>query len=186
MLTAANLTKIWVRIIQGDDRAWQELVRRYAAMVYTVARRVGLSELDAEDCAQHSWLTLYRKRRTIKDPVAIPAWLVRTTHREAIRMAQNLRRPAVLDIEAAPGDARSVPHDEVRLLEFQVTLNRALDQLDPRCRKLITEMYLSGSDKKYREIASLIGVKPNSFGPLRKRCLVKLKEIFKKMDYPLD
>ena len=101
-------------------------------------------------------------------------------------MAQNLHRQSALPSEAEPADARPLPDDEISSLEFQVTLSKALDQLDPRCRKLITEMYLSKPDRKYREIASLIGIKPNSFGPLRKRCLIKLREILEKMGYALD
>lgn len=185
-MKATDLTTLWSRILRGDHKAWQKLVSQYAALVYTVARRAGLSELDAEDCAQHTWLALYRKRRSIKDPMAIAAWLIRTSQREAVRMMKRLRRPASSEAGSEPVDGKSLPADEVSALEFQVVLAKALEQLDPRCRKLITEMYLSNPDKKYRDIAALIGVKPNSLGPLRKRCLTRLKDILKKMGYQAD
>ncbi len=101
-------------------------------------------------------------------------------------MARNLRKSTVPDTAEELIDTRSLPDDEISSLEFQVTLSKALDRLNPRCRKLITEMYLLNPDKKYRDIASMIGVKPNSFGPLRKRCLIKLREILREMGYLTD
>lgn len=172
--------------MEGDHQAWQQLVRQYAAMVYTVACRAGLTPLDAEDCAQHTWLSLYRKRRSIKDPIAVPVWLIRTVHREAIKTARNLGRSTSADNMDEPVDGRSLPDDQLESLQLQLALSKAIERLDPRCRRLITEMYLSKSEKKYRELAAEIGVKPNSFGPLRKRCLIKLREILKKMGYPMD
>ena len=75
-MTEFNIEHIWKSVLAGDVHAWGELVRVYAALVNTVARRVGLSGLDAEDCAQHTWMSLYRNRRVIKDPQALPAWLI--------------------------------------------------------------------------------------------------------------
>ncbi|MFW9817841.1 MAG: RNA polymerase sigma factor, partial [Candidatus Thorarchaeota archaeon] len=73
-----NIHDIWRRVVIGDAVAWRELVETFAGLVYGVARRVGLSVPDAEDCAQQTWLTLYRKKDTIKDPQSLPAWLIRT------------------------------------------------------------------------------------------------------------
>lgn len=181
-----DIRKLWTRVIIGDHKAWQQLVKQYAALVYTVARRAGLSQPDAEDCAQHAWLALYRKRRSIKNPAAVPAWLVRTAHREAVRMARNLRNLSPVGDQYAGRDPSKLPDEFLDSLEFQIALTKALDQLDPRCRTLITELYLSGHEKKYREIAALIGVKLNSLGPLRSRCLERLRENLRQLGYQLD
>ncbi len=183
---ATDIRELWNRVLRGDHRAWQELVGRYATLVYTVACRAGLSRLDAEDCAQHTWLALYRRRRAIKDPAAIPAWLIKTTHREAIRTYRSLSRSSGLDYGSDSSASVSRPDEAADSLEFQLALGKAMDRLDPRCRRLITEMYFSNPEKKYRDVASLLGVKPNSLGPLRKRCLIKLKEILTKMGYSMD
>jgi len=87
-----TIIDIWQGVLQGDPPSWRTIVERYEALVFTVARRAGLTRADAEDCAQHTWLSLYRTRHTIKDPVALPAWLIRTTHRRALRMAKQQAR----------------------------------------------------------------------------------------------
>ena len=89
---ATDIYRIWQGVLQGNPAAWQELVGLYSGLVNTIAIRVGLDVADAEDCAQHTWLTLYRKRDSIRDPKALPAWLIRTTHLKAARMAERLHR----------------------------------------------------------------------------------------------
>ena len=181
-----NLSHIWEKVRRGDAHAWQELVRLYAGLVNTVARRVGLSAADAEDCAQHTWIALYRRRRTIKDPTALPAWLIRTTHREAVAMARRLIGRPEADTSAAQVDPGALPDEVVTQLEHQAIVTSAVRQLDARCRKLITALFLSPEKKSYREVARLIGVKPNSLGPLRDRCRSKLRRIIEKMGYTWD
>lgn len=181
-----DLRELWTRIIDGDFKAWHQLVKQYSTLVYTIACRTGLSRPDAEDCAQHTWLALYRRRRSIKDPAAVPAWLIRTTHREAVRTVRNLGRQPKTDDLTDSVDAGPLPHESIASVEFQVALKKGLDRLDPRCRKLIEEMYLSNRKIKYKELASVLGVKSNSLGPLRKRCLVKLREILKEIGYVTD
>lgn len=182
----SDITALWSRILDSDHKAWRELVERYAALVYTVACRTGLSSSEAEDCAQQTWLSLYRKRRSIKDPLALPAWLIRTTHREAVRTNRDLKRTFNTGVEQELQGVHSPPDESITSLEFQMALKEGLKQLDPRCRKLITEMYLSNRKEKYKDVAAMLGVKPNSFGPLRKRCLIKLRDILKKMGYLMD
>jgi RNA polymerase sigma factor (sigma-70 family) len=141
---------------------------------------------DAEDCAQHTWLALYRRRKSIRDPQAIPAWLIRTTRRQALRMARRLGRE--VDLSLAPTSIDREPRSDEALArsEFRVAVEKALGELDPRCRELI--LYLFGSPKtpSYREIAASLGVQPNTLGPLRARCLERLKEILKKSGWELN
>jgi len=181
-----DIGPLWARIRRDDGEAWGELVREYAGLVYTVARRAGLGTADAEDCAQHTWLALYRRRRSIRDPQAIPAWLIRTARRQALRLARRLGREVDLAL-APPSIDREPGYDEaLAKAEFQTAVKKAVGQLDPRCRELI--LYLFGSPKtpSYREIAASLGVQPNTLGPLRARCLERLKEILKKSGWELN
>lgn len=181
-----NLRKIWSRVCKSDAAAWRQLVERYAVLVNTVARRVGLSVPDAEDCAQHTWLTLYRRRKAIKDPQSLPAWLIRTTHRQAVHMAERLNYNSEADAAELSVDPAILPDEVVQQLEHQAILNRAMELLDPRCRQLIAALYLDGEDISYRKLAARLGLAPNSVGSLRGRCLKKLQKIIEKMGYGAD
>jgi len=146
-------------------------VERYEALVFTVARRAGLTRADAEDCAQHTWLSLYRTRHTIKDPVALPAWLIRTTHRRALRMAKQQARLNPLYSE------------ELLALERQAHLELAIQQLNERCQYVMKALFFSEEEKTYAQIARDLGIPPNSFGPTRMRCLKKLEKILRDLGY---
>jgi RNA polymerase sigma factor (sigma-70 family) len=79
-----------------------------------------------------------------------------------------------------------LPDELVLQLEHQVILEKAMDQLDPRCRQLLTALFLEGDEVSYRRLASTLGLKPNSVGSMRTRCLKKLENILKKMGYTGD
>jgi len=177
-----NLTKIWEKVCEGDYSSWQSLVDKYAALVYSVAKRAGLSNADAEDCSQQTWLTLYKKRKSIKEPKAIPAWLIKTTHRQAVKLSHQLNRLSSLDQSDVFTSSEPLPLDIIVHLEQQVLIQEGLKELDPRCRKILTELYFSDPPKSYDDIAKILKVKPNNIGPLRSRCITKLKKILKKIE----
>ncbi|MBN1211715.1 MAG: sigma-70 family RNA polymerase sigma factor [candidate division Zixibacteria bacterium] len=181
-----NLHRLWQKVQKGDPQAWREVVRMYSGLVNTVARRTGLAVLDAEDCAQHIWMTLYKKRKTIRDPVALPAWLIKTTHREAARIARRLRPDADIETAEELSDSGDLPDEVIIQLEHRTVFDIALRQLDPRCRRLLEALFYSPHKPSYKAIAKSLNILPNSIGPLRNRCLQKLKEILQKMGYDLD
>jgi RNA polymerase sigma factor (sigma-70 family) len=186
----SDLLQIWSRVVQGDASAWQQLVDGYSGLVYTAACRVGLSAPDAEDCAQQTWLALYRNRKKIKDPEALPAWLIKTTHRRAVQMRRKYTHP---ETSAGPDtdprqqiDASALPDEVVAELESRAALEAAVAQLDGRCQKLITWLFLSPDRVSYNDVGRRLGVKPNSLGPIRSRCLRKLRKILQDMGYDTD
>lgn len=171
------MNKLWKKILAGDHQAWGDLVRRYSGLVYTVARRVGLSTLSAEDCAQQTWMALYQNRRNIRDPDRLPSWLIITTKRNAVRMLQTQSRALDSnDVEESPVE---LPDDELLRLERVDLLQNAMEQLDSRCKKLLTALFLSTEDISYREIARTLDINPNAMGPLRSKCLKRLRKLLK-------
>ena len=181
-----DIYNIWKRVCRSDAAAWRELVETFAGLVYNVARRVGLSIPDAEDCAQQTWLTLYRKRESIKDPQSLPAWLIRTTHRQAVHMAKRKNLQSELTESDTWIDNQLMPDELVQQFEHQAILEKGMEQLDTRCRQLLTALFLENNEVSYRRMSSVLGLKPNSVGSMRTRCLKKLENILRKMGYTKD
>ena len=180
------LSDIWTRVREGDPQAWRELVLLYSDLVYSVALKTGLAQPDAEDCSQQTWLTLYRKRKTLRDPQALPAWLITTTHRNAVALARRLQsRPQAEGLEELE-DQRELPDAELTRLEQQAILESAIAQLDVRCQRLLNELYFGEGEKSYAELARTLRLKPNSIGSLRTRCLEKLKRTLNRMGFDAD
>lgn len=158
----------------------------YSRLVYSVAVRVGLGGPDAEDCAQHTWLSLFKHRRSIQTPAALPAWLIRTTHRQAIRLMERHRRASGAEEQDQLIAQAHLPDKVVEQIELEGVIQFALTQLDPRCRRLLLHLFFDQEEQSYRKLAAALGVKTNSLGPMRGRCLKKLEQILKKMGYELD
>jgi RNA polymerase sigma factor (sigma-70 family) len=185
-VTDFNIEHIWKSVLAGDVHAWGDLVRVYAALVNTVARRVGLSTVDAEDCAQHTWLSLYRNRRVIKDPQALPAWLIRTTHRQAVYLYKKRIRTSEAEADRAIEPQLTLPDEEVHRLEQRAIIELALGRIDGRCRRLLEQLFFAPDEKSYQQIARELGIAPNTMGPLRSRCLKRLRRILDEMGFEWD
>ena len=182
----SNLDTLWVKVRQGDPHAWRQIIRRYSGLVHTVALKAGLSRPDAEDCAQHTWMQLYKKRKSIREPAALPAWLIKTTHRQALNMVARLKPGLDIDTAADTPDGGELPDDAIARLESQAVFEYALKQLDPRCRRLLEALFYASDKPSYKAIAKSLNILPNSIGSMRTRCLNKLKKILEKMGYRED
>src|SRR2546423_2044677 len=81
----------------GEPAAWDALVDRYARLVWAVARAFGLSDADAADVSQTTWLRLAEHLPRLREPDRIGAWLATTARREAMRALARTRREQPLD-----------------------------------------------------------------------------------------
>lgn len=180
-----TILEIWSGVLSGDAKSWRELVDLYAPLVYTVACRTGLCPADAEDCSQQVWIKLYRRRSSIKDPIALPAWLIRTSHRHALTMRRQQSQRAKVD-ELHELSAGRLPDELVTSIEESALLQIAISQLDGRCRVLIQKLYLDPNEQSYLQLARELKIKPNSLGPLRSRCLNKLRKILENLGWRTD
>jgi RNA polymerase sigma factor (sigma-70 family) len=168
----------------GNDRAWKFLVARYEKLVMSVAMRCGLGKVDAEDCAQLSWLALYKNLDSIRNPDRLGAWLAITTRRNATRIAKRLAtRDEYVEGNGVAEPKLLLSDREAARLEQRVHLEYAIDQLDDRCKKLIRELFYSPQGDSYREISDRLGISENSVGPIRFRCLKKLHRILKECGF---
>jgi RNA polymerase sigma factor (sigma-70 family) len=169
--------QLWDEVLQGSEHAWELLVRRYEALVYTVATRCGLSLADAADCFQQTWLQLYTHRKSIREAHRICAWLTTTAKREALRTRRRDSREADPAELLSLADPRPLADADLAALEQRAHLEAALDRLDTRCGRLLRILFFDPEAPSYDEIAAATGIAKNSMGPVRSRCLAKLKAL---------
>ena len=161
----------------GDKAAWDKIVERYAALVWSVCRRNRLADQDCEDVAQNVWLLLVRHLPDIREPAALPGWLATTTARECIRLLRSRQAHRGtgddgLDPRADPTEP-SV-EDLVLEKEQQAALLLALGGLPEECRRLLA-LLAHDPPLSYVEIGTRLGMKVGGIGPRRGRCLDKLR-----------
>src|SRR5262249_62021216 len=74
-----------VRATEGEQTAWDEIVERFAPLVWSICRRFRLSEADTYDVGQNVWLRLVEDLPSLREPAALPGWVAATTRREGPR-----------------------------------------------------------------------------------------------------
>ena len=177
MRTPTDVTTLLEDCRRGDDRAWADLVDTYESLVFATALQTGLNREDATDVFQQVWLELHRSLFRIRDPKALPRWLIVTTRRISYKQAI-LAGKWVHDTRADMIDPTPTAEAVILRLEKRHRLERALDALDRRCRDVLTALFLSGRKATYKEVSVKTGLSEDSIGSLRSRCLKRLRERF--------
>jgi RNA polymerase sigma-70 factor (ECF subfamily) len=81
------------RIKSGDEDAFEQMVDRYHARVYSLSYGVLRNAEDAEEATQDTFLTLYRKIGTFDESKKFFSWFYRVALNQAYSRARR-RRPA--------------------------------------------------------------------------------------------
>jgi RNA polymerase sigma factor (sigma-70 family) len=161
----------------GDDPgAWNELVDRYAPLVWAICTRYELSSHDSEDVGQTVWLLLVEQLGKLREPAALPGWLATTTKRECLRVVMASHRSDRLTSldDALQFVDDAVIDEEILMAERNAGLRAALAELPPRCRQLMS-MLLRDPPCSYSEISATLQIAMGSIGPQRARCLERLR-----------
>ncbi len=82
MADSSDVSRLVRASADGSTEAWSALVHRYAPLVMAVARSYQLTAADAQDVSQTVWLRLVEHLANLREPEALPGWLVTTTQRE--------------------------------------------------------------------------------------------------------
>jgi RNA polymerase sigma factor (sigma-70 family) len=166
------------RAARGDPAAWNEIVERYAPLVWTICTRFQLSNHDREDVGQNVWLLLVEQLGKLREPAALPGWLATTTHRECLRVVTAARKSERLGtgLDDAPQFVDNTMIDEeILMAERNAALRTALAELPPRYQQLLA-MLISDPPCSYAEISATLQIPVESIGPQRARCLERLRK----------
>jgi len=167
-----------VRARDGDKTAWDEMVERYAPLLWSICQRYRLSRADTDDVGQSVWLRLIERLPTLREPAALPGWIATTTSRECLRVLRSAQRQGRLetpmDLEAVSAADHEIIEDELLAHERQTALRTAFVQLSGRCQRLLS-LLVEDPPLAYTEISNQLHMPVGSIGPNRARCLDKLR-----------
>jgi RNA polymerase sigma factor (sigma-70 family) len=166
------------RAADGDQAAWNEIVERYAPLVWSICRRYQLDRHDIDDVGQSVWLRLIENIEGLHEPAALPGWLARTTQRECLRVLRASRRHGHAELPdddqmlASPADPTI--EQDILSAERDAALRAAFAGLARPCRELLS-MLLADPPVAYSEISATLGMAVGSIGAMRARCLNRLR-----------
>jgi RNA polymerase sigma factor (sigma-70 family) len=159
----------------GDRAAWDAIVRRYAGLVWSVARAFRLGDADAADVSQATWLRLVEHLDQLRDPAALGAWLATTARREALTV---LRRRPVGELPRPDSpeliDPLPPPWHATLTEERDREVWQAFAHLSAHCQAVLRLLVIEPAES-YAAAAAALDLPVGSLGPTRARCLAALR-----------
>lgn len=165
------------RAVAGDQGAWDKIVDQYSPLVWSICLRYQLDRQEIDDIGQNVWLLLVEKIGSLREPAALPGWLATTTQRECLRVLRAERRQehaALVAEEQMPDPDAAMIEREILTAERDAALRAAFAELSPSCRELLS-MLICDPPCSYAEISATLGMAVGSIGPMRARCLERLR-----------
>ncbi len=144
-----------VRAGEGDEAAFESLVRRHSGQLLSLATRLLGSRADAEDAVQDAFVSAWRRLPEFRADAAFSSWMYRIVTNRCLNLLR-ARRPtqdlSTVPELSAPEHAAS-PVRAAESTEVVRALSDALDGLTPEQRACWVLRELHGLS--YEEIAEV-------------------------------
>jgi RNA polymerase sigma-70 factor (ECF subfamily) len=165
------------RARNGDERAFEDLVRLYQGVAFRTAYLLTGSTVDAEEAAQAGFVKAWGALPRFRRGAPFKPWLLRIVANEAHNRRRSTTRRAALSRRAAHEDASgdAVPSPEAAVLEDEgrQELLDAVNRLDERDRDvLVCRYFLELSE---HETAEVLGVRRGTVKSRTARALARLR-----------
>lgn len=163
----------------GDERAYDQLVRRHAPRTFAVARRVLGNDADADDATQEVFWRAWRAiGRWQPGNAKVGTWLYRITVNVCLdRHRHRKRRNESADDDSAGASQDETPGAEDRLADRQVlrAILGAIAALSPEQRMALVLSVQQGLPN--REIATAMGISEGAVEQLLVRARRALRQV---------
>jgi RNA polymerase sigma-70 factor, ECF subfamily len=166
-MTTSDETLIQL-VLDGDARAFEDLVERYQQKVFNIAFRMSGNQEDALDLSQESFLRAYRALHHFKGQSAFSTWLFRIVNNTCIdALRKRKRQPLVVmstdaSIETEEGEYQiefpapesESPEEQTLSKELREQVQLALSRLSEEHRLALVLRDIEGYS--YEEIAEIL------------------------------
>jgi RNA polymerase sigma factor (sigma-70 family) len=139
-----------------NEAAFEELVERVGALVWSVCRRILHDEQQAEDAFQATFLVLIRRAGEVRKRVSISCFLYGVAYRIAVRIKKSTSRQAAFGMQEKKVSPDKVDA-EVSLRELQALVDEEVNRLPEKLRAPFVLCCLEG--KSRTEAAQELGGK---------------------------
>lgn len=171
--------------LEGNQEAWSRLIDKYKALIYSIPVKYGIPGHDAADIFQATCMELLTRLPELRDPQALPKWLIQVARHKCYHWKQQQKRLVSRDAEPDLPDPEEPPMAEslLRQAEEEQMLREAMTALTPRCRRLIEMLFFEFPARPYTEVANELRLAVGSIGLTRQKCIESLRKRLDKMGF---
>jgi RNA polymerase sigma factor (sigma-70 family) len=174
-LDDARLVK---QCLSGSEEAWALLIEKYKALIYSIPVKYGLPPQDAADVFQATCTELLTRLPELREPRALPKWLMQVAHHECYRLKRLQKRVVSRDAEPDLPEPETPPIAESFMQQTQEEqmLREAMNILTPQCRRLVNLLFFETPARPYADVAKELGLAVGSIGFTRQKCIDRLRQ----------
>src|SRR5260370_27936164 len=92
-------TRLVKECLSGNEEAWSLLIEKYKALIYSIPAKYGLPADEAADVFQATCMELLARLPALREPPALPKWLMQVAHHQRYRWKHQQRRTLSRDAE---------------------------------------------------------------------------------------
>ncbi len=148
------------KVLAGDVHSFEEIVKNYHMMVYTLAYRVLKSHEEAEELAQDVFLKVYQSLVGFNMKSKLSTWIYRITYNASINKYKSQKRKIdTIEIDNFVDNSTLDFHDahyDISLKEKRKIINDSILKLPESERIIITLYYYE--ELPIKEIAEIVGI----------------------------
>jgi RNA polymerase sigma factor (sigma-70 family) len=170
-------TRLVKECLRGNEEAWSLLIDKYKALIYSIPVKYGLPPHEAADVFQATCAELLVRLPELREPRALPKWLMQVAHHECYRSKRQQQRMVSRDGEADLPEPETPPIAESLMQQTQEEqmLREAMNALSPQCRRLVELLFFETPARPYAEVAKELGLAVGSIGFTRQKCIDRLR-----------
>jgi RNA polymerase sigma-70 factor (ECF subfamily) len=162
----------------GDERAFEDLVRRYQRLAFRTAYLLTGSAADAEEAAQDAFVKAWKALPRFRPGAPFRPWLLRIVANEAHNRRRSSGRADALRLRALAaepsGDAAPSPEGTTLAGERREELLAAVNRLGERDREIVACRYFLELSEE--ETAQVLDVRRGTVKSRTARALERLRE----------
>ena len=170
-------TRLVKECLDGNEEAWSLLIDKYKALIYSIPVKYGLPPHEAADVFQSTCVELVTRLPELREPKALPKWLMQVAHHQCYRVKRQAQR--VISRDAEPDlpepETPAVAEGLVHQTQEEQMLREAMQNLTPQCRKLVELLFFETPARPYAEVAAELGLALGSIGFTRQKCIERLR-----------
>jgi RNA polymerase sigma factor (sigma-70 family) len=165
--------------LSGKEEAWSLLIEKYKALIYSIPVKYRLPPHEAADVFQATCLELLNRLPDLREPRALPKWLMQVAHHQCYRWKQQQQRLVSSD-DAESGlpvpETPAIAESLVQQTQEEQMLRDAMAALSPQCRRLVELLFFETPARPYAEVAAELGLAVGSIGFTRQKCMDRLRK----------
>jgi RNA polymerase sigma factor (sigma-70 family) len=171
---------------KGNQAAWSALIEKYKNLIFSIPIKFGLSREDAADIFQAVCVDLLSGLEQLREPTALPKWLMQASFHHCLRWKKDRLNLAVdLDEEQSPreGNEEALPEKMRQQIEQEQSVREAIASLPDRCNRMVSMLFFEDPPRPYEEVAKELGIATGSIGFIRGRCLKKMRRLLEEKGF---